>query len=128
LPLHSKIDHGERKVLLRRVLYRYLPAALVDRRKMGFAVPLAEWLRVGLRDWAEELLDERRLRQDGFFDSRLVRREWETWLESDNPRRPLRFWSILMFQAWREHTRKPPAPTTGFRAMPGAASFTPCQN
>jgi asparagine synthase (glutamine-hydrolysing) len=114
LPLHSKIDHDERKVLLRRVLYRYLPAALVDRRKMGFAVPLAEWLRVGLRDWAEELLDERRLRQDGFFHPGLVRREWEAWLQSDTPGRSLRFWSILMFQAWLDHNRKqPPAADSG---------------
>jgi asparagine synthase (glutamine-hydrolysing) len=114
LPLHSKIDHGERKVLLRRVLYRYLPAALADRRKMGFAVPLAEWLRVGLRDWAEELLDERRLRQDGFFHPGLVRREWEAWLQSDTPGRSLRFWSILMFQAWLDHNRKqPPAADSG---------------
>jgi asparagine synthase (glutamine-hydrolysing) len=105
LPFAWKINQGQRKILLRRVLSRYLPAELVDRRKMGFAIPLAEWLCGELREWAEALLDERQLRRDGFFHARLVRQEWEDWLESDNPHRPLRFWSILMFQAWREHNR-----------------------
>ncbi len=109
LPLAWKIEQGQRKILLRRVLSRYLPAELVDRRKMGFGIPVGEWLRTDLREWAEELLDEQRLRHDGFFDSRLVRQEWQAWLESNNPRRASRFWSILMFQAWREHNRKQPA-------------------
>ena len=86
LPFVWKIEKGQRKILLRRVLSRYLPSELVDRRKMGFAIPLAEWLRGGLREWAEELLDERRLRQDGFFQSRLVRQEWEGWLKDAGSR------------------------------------------
>jgi asparagine synthase (glutamine-hydrolysing) len=110
LPLAWKIERRERKILLRRVLSRYLPAELVNRKKMGFAVPLTEWLRGELREWAEELLDERRLRQEGFFRSSLVRREWESWRNGENSWRPLRFWSILMFQAWLDHSRKPPAP------------------
>jgi asparagine synthase (glutamine-hydrolysing) len=108
LPLKWKIQPGERKILLRQLLSRYLPSPLVNRRKMGFAIPLGEWLRGDLREWAEELLDERRIRRDGFFEARVVRQEWGKWLSGNTSLKPLRFWSLLMFQAWLEHNRRRP--------------------
>ncbi len=101
LPRNAKIRHGTSKWLLRQVLYRHVPAELVERPKMGFAVPLAEWLRGPLRDWAEALLDERRLREAGFVDAKVVRHVWSQHLAgTHNFQYPL--WDILMFEVWRE--------------------------
>ena len=99
VPFELKVRGGEGKWLLRRVLYRYLPRALIDRPKMGFGVPVADWLRAPLREWAETLLDERRLRDEGYFDVTTVR---DTWTEHVAGRadHAMRLWPILMFQAW----------------------------
>ena len=78
LPLSMKIRGDRRKELLRRVLYQYVPEELIERPKMGFGIPLAEWLREPLRDWTESLLDEARLRREGYFDPEIVRPRWDT--------------------------------------------------
>jgi asparagine synthase (glutamine-hydrolysing) len=99
LPLGLKIQGNRTKAILRRLLYRHVPSALVDRPKMGFAVPISEWLRGPLREWAEALLDPRLLREQGFFDAELVDGVWRGHLDGtvDEKRR---LWAILMFQSW----------------------------
>ena len=72
--------NGESKWLLRRVLDRYVPRALIERQKMGFSVPIGAWLRGPLRDWAEDLLDERRLAQRGHLRSGADPRHWHEHL------------------------------------------------
>jgi asparagine synthase (glutamine-hydrolysing) len=101
LPPNMKSVHGEGKRLLRRVLHRYVPSELVERPKMGFAVPIGAWLRHELRDWAESLLSERTLREDGILDPTIIRRRWRDHLNgSRNWQGPL--WAVLMFQAWKQ--------------------------
>lgn len=101
LPQNQTIRDGRGKWLLRRVLDRYVPRALIDRPKSGFAVPLAAWLRGPLRDWASDLLDEDRLRRDGVLNPTPIRAAWEEHL-SGRRNRQHQIWTVLMFQAWRE--------------------------
>jgi asparagine synthase (glutamine-hydrolysing) len=100
LPPTMKLRRGTAKWLLRRVLYRYVPPALVERPKMGFGVPIDRWLRGSLRDWAEDLLDERRLRADGLLDAQVVRRKWVEHL-SGNRNWQYALWCVLMFAEWK---------------------------
>ena len=105
LPSSLKQRRGRGKWLLRQVLNRYVPRALVERPKKGFNVPVTQWLRGPLRPWAEDMLSAGRLRQDGFLDEKTVRLKWKEHL--DNRRDwGLALWHVLMFQAWREQQRR----------------------
>jgi asparagine synthase (glutamine-hydrolysing) len=99
LPTSFKQRGGQGKWLLRQILYQYVPPSLVDRPKRGFSAPIAEWLRGPMREWAGDLLDEARLRQEGFFDARHVRQKWQEHLDRKRDWSP-GLWHALMFQAW----------------------------
>lgn len=102
IPMKFKIRNGVTKWLLREVLYKHVPKDLIERPKMGFAVPLAEWLRGPLKDWAESLLDEKRLHQEGFFNVEFVRDKWSEHI-SGRRNWSHQLWNVLMFQAWLEN-------------------------
>lgn len=99
LPLHLKRRDGVGKWLLRQVLYRHVPRELIERPKTGFGVPLGDWLRGPLRPWAEHLLDEKRLREQGLLDVAYVRRLWREQIEGQREWMYL-LWDVLMLQAW----------------------------
>jgi len=101
LPTNYKIRDGQTKWPLRQLLYRYVPRELIDRPKMGFGVPLGDWLRGPLRDWADELLSEDRLKSEGFFHAEPIRKMWNEHL-SGKRNWMARLWTILTFQAWLE--------------------------
>jgi asparagine synthase (glutamine-hydrolysing) len=100
VPLHMKVRDGQGKWILRELLYRHVPRALIDRPKAGFAVPIGAWLRGPLRPWAEELLSTDALARDGLIDPVPVAR---AWMEHLSGRRDwtVRLWIVLMLQAWR---------------------------
>jgi asparagine synthase (glutamine-hydrolysing) len=105
MPMKFKIRNGQSKWALRQILYKYVPKELVERPKMGFGVPIDSWLRGPLRDWAESLLDETRLLNEGFFNPEPIRQKWNEHLTG---RRNWQYqlWDVLMFQTWLEkHNR-----------------------
>ena len=110
LPMAMKIRDGSGKHLLRQVLYRYVPRALVDRPKRGFRAPVGAWLRGDLREWADSLLDRRRLIDEGYLDPKPIVRRWAQHRSGQRDwSAPL--WDVLTFQAWLE----------GQRALPSSA-------
>lgn len=102
LPMHMRIRGRTGKWALREILYRHVPRTLIERPKIGFGVPIDAWLRGPLRDWAETLLDDRRIRAEGYFNPELVRAAWTTHLKGGRNMMQ-RLWPILMFQAWQDH-------------------------
>lgn len=105
MPIGLKIRDGQGKWLLRQLLYRHVPKELIERPKMGFGIPLHVWLRGPLRDWADDLLDERKMREEGFFRPESIRRIWD---EHVSGRRNWQhhLWDVLMFQAWLREERR----------------------
>ena len=99
LPMHMKIRDGQGKWILRRLIDRHVPAALMNRPKMGFGIPLDQWLRGPLRGWAEDLLSEERLAREGYFDPVPIRKAWLRH-QSGQASFGYRLWSVLMFQSW----------------------------
>lgn len=105
LPLSYRKKDGVTKWILRDVLYRYVPKELMERPKKGFSIPLHRWLKEpGLREWAEELLDEATLERQGFLCVGTVRKIWSDYVEKDIWRPQI--WYILMFQQWLQENEK----------------------
>jgi len=104
LPMHMKFRNGKGKWLLRQILLKYIPKHLIERPKMGFSVPIASWLRGPLRDWAESLMTEHKIKSEGFFVYEKIKRKWDehTYGKRDWSEQ---IWAILMFQAWLENEK-----------------------
>ncbi|MFL6246943.1 MAG: asparagine synthase (glutamine-hydrolyzing) [Thermoanaerobaculia bacterium] len=102
LPLEMKVRDGQGKQILRRVLDRYVPRTLIERPKMGFKVPIDTWLRGPLREWAEELLSERKLREQGLLDVAVVRKVWSDAMAGRGSYHD-HLWAVLMLEAWLRH-------------------------
>lgn len=99
IPHKFKNKNGRGKWILKEILNQYVPKNITERPKMGFGVPISIWLRGPLKDWAENLLDEKRLKEEGFLNSRSVRKKWEEHL-SGKRNWQYDLWDVLMFQAW----------------------------
>jgi len=101
LPTDLLLRGRDGKWALRQILLRHVPRELVDRPKRGFAAPIAHWIRTDLREWAEDLLEESRLRREGFLAPDIVRKVLHEHLSGDRDREHL-LWNLLMFEAWLE--------------------------
>ncbi len=99
VPMDQKIGGGVTKRVLRTILYRHAPRAMFERPKAGFAVPVGNWLRGPLRDWAEDLLDPARMRQEGYLDAARIEQRWHAHL-AGRAEATQALWPVLMFQAW----------------------------
>lgn len=104
LPMSLKIRNGSTKWILRQLLYRYVPREMIERPKMGFGIPLHEWLRGPLREWADALLDPQRLASEGYFVPGMIQAVWEKHLRGQGNYQH-QLWPVLMFQAWLDQKR-----------------------
>lgn len=105
IPLSMKMRQGRGKLILRKLLHKHVPAGLVDRPKNGFAVPVGEWIKGPLRSWAEELLEPRALREEGWFEPGLVRSRWQEHLNGGCDSSAA-LWALLIFQSWLREQRQ----------------------
>jgi len=121
LPLGYKIRDGQGKWLLRQVLHRYVPRELIERPKSGFDVPIGSWIRGPLREWAESLLADSRLRQEGYFNSAVVRERWSQHLSGRRDWQQS-LWGVLMFQAWLESVGESASPADRPSALSATAA------
>ena len=99
IPFDLKLRDGEGKWILKQILRKYVPADLIDRPKMGFGIPVGDWMRGELRDWVDDLLSEDALRRQGYFHSAPIVRLWEQHRDGKGEHEYL-LWDVLMFQAW----------------------------
>lgn len=118
LPDEWKVQKGAGKWLLRQVLYRHVPSEMMERPKAGFGIPIDIWMRGPLRDWAESLLNESRLREEGFLDARSVRQKWAQHLSGSHNWYP-QLWAVLMFESWLDSQKD--LPTTSHTSVTTAA-------
>jgi asparagine synthase (glutamine-hydrolysing) len=102
LPMHFKVRDGKGKWALRQVLYKYVPAAMIERPKMGFGVPIDSWLRGQLREWAEDLLSVESLERHGLFNIEAIRTKWQEHASGSRNWQYL-LWDVLVFQDWMAH-------------------------
>ena len=100
-----KIKGSTGKSILRNILYRHVPKNLIERPKAGFSIPLADWLRGPLRDWAEALIDPSRIDSEGYLCSDYIQKIWNEHLQLKR-NWSNRLWSILIFQSWLEKSKK----------------------
>jgi asparagine synthase (glutamine-hydrolysing) len=110
IPTSQHFADGRGKWLLRKILERHIPKPLIERPKAGFAVPIGAWLRLELREWAESLLDPKRIASEGFFDPIIVTARWQQHLRSTSTDWSFHLWFILIFQAWLENWNNHSAP------------------
>lgn len=101
LPEEMRTSGGVGKRALRNVLHRHVPRELVERPKMGFSVPVGQWLRGSLRPWAEELLSRKALTEGNILEPEPILRSWRQ-LQAGRDESALGLWAVLMFQAWKE--------------------------
>jgi asparagine synthase (glutamine-hydrolysing) len=104
LSIEFKYREGKGKWILREVLYRYVPRELIERPKKGFSLPIAEWLRGSLKEWANSLLDSERIDAEGFLESTLIQAKWQEHLSGKRDWSS-QLWSVLMFQLWLEQNK-----------------------
>jgi asparagine synthase (glutamine-hydrolysing) len=105
VPIGMKVRGGRGKHILRQLLYRHVPPKMIDRPKAGFGVPVGDWIKGPLRPWAEELLEPRTMRQEGWFDDISVTKRWHDHLSGRRDSTPA-LWAVLMFQAWLRDGRR----------------------
>ena len=103
MPLEMKIQGFKSKVILRNILYKHVPKSLIERPKAGFSIPLGDWLRGPLKEWAEGLLNHNRVKKEGYLNADHVQLIWQEHL-SERRNWTIKLWSILMFQSWLEST------------------------
>jgi asparagine synthase (glutamine-hydrolysing) len=108
IPLRMKVRNGVGKQILRQMLYREAPRNLFERPKSGFGVPVGDWVKGPLKDWAEALLDARRIRSEGWFDPKKIERRWREHLGGERDSSGA-IWAILMFQAWLDEQSSAPS-------------------
>ncbi len=100
LPTSFKIKNNTNKWILRKILYKYIPEKIMTRTKMGFGIPLNQWLKGDLREWAEELLDDTKIKSDGILNPKPIKNIWKEYLKGKGNWQYL-LWDVLMFQAWK---------------------------
>ncbi|MDC6457768.1 asparagine synthase (glutamine-hydrolyzing) [Alphaproteobacteria bacterium] len=101
IPQKFKISKGQGKWIMRQQLFKRVPETMFDRPKMGFSVPIGNWLKGELRDWADSLINASRINAEGVFDATIVQEKWDEHL-SGKKNWENQLWTILMFQAWKD--------------------------